>query len=359
MSKFTQPTLVYLLSDANRSGAPIQTLHLCKRLVAEFDLKIIIPSGPIVEEFQKLGLTPMITDFNFGSIFKIRSFLKNLPPKTIIHCQGVKAGRIGSLASLGLHKTVVYTEHNWTADYHLASKVRERLQLFSLRLLSRFAKKIVCVSESVRNFYREHQLAPASKLTVIYNGVEFLDLQKHSQTATIVFGTASSLNKRKGIDLILRAIAKLPHTKPQVRLVVAGGGMERENLQELATELEITDRVEFLGEVNKMPLFWKKIDVYIQASYDESFGMALVEALGNGLPSIASKVGAVPEIAKNQDLLFNKGDVEDLTTKVLMLISKFHFYKNLAEQDKTYYRQKFSTELMVKSYKNQYLKLLK
>jgi len=81
--------------------------------------------------------------------------------------------------------------------------------------------------------------------------------------------------------------------------LIAGDGPERGSLEALAKRLRIADRVAFVGLQTDMPCFWRQCDVAVvpsHAPHVESFGLVAVEAMASGLPVVASRNGALPEI---------------------------------------------------------------
>jgi len=112
-----------------------------------------------------------------------------------------------------------------------------------------------------------------------------------------VFLNAGSLYPVKGHILLMRAFATMLGAS-ESRLRIAGDGPLRAELKKLAVRLGIAARVEFMGEINhgQMPDVYRQADVYAQASWHESQGMAALEAAACGLPVVGTAVGVLPEI---------------------------------------------------------------
>lgn len=104
----------------------------------------------------------------------------------------------------------------------------------------------------------------------------------------------ASLTPVKNQALLLRAMARTS----QVVLQVAGSGPLECDLRALAAQLNITDRVEFLGSVNHsaLPAVYQQADVFVQASRHEAQGLAVLEAAACGLPILGTAVGVLPEV---------------------------------------------------------------
>ena len=109
-------------------------------------------------------------------------------------------------------------------------------------------------------------------------------------------GTAvGQLQRLKGVDHLLRAFASVASRHPDAICLVAGDGGERENLERLAAELGIADRVHFLGYVEEPAPLIAALDVYVGPSLSEGLGTATTEALALAVPVVATAVGGTME----------------------------------------------------------------
>jgi glycosyltransferase involved in cell wall biosynthesis len=103
----------------------------------------------------------------------------------------------------------------------------------------------------------------------------------------------------KNVDLVIRA---LTHLDPDARLVVAGDGPERQPLTALAWELGVQERVTFAGWVagEQKTRLLETADVYCLPSTEDSFGLGFVEAMAHGMPVVATRYGAVPDVVPHE-----------------------------------------------------------
>jgi L-malate glycosyltransferase len=117
-----------------------------------------------------------------------------------------------------------------------------------------------------------------------------------------VVGTVKTLAPKYGIDTLIRAFSQIPERLGNypVRLLIAGGGPQENELKMLVHELGVERRVVFLGQIEheKVPDALRRMDIYVAASRldSESFGVAVVEASACGLPVVVSRVGGLPEV---------------------------------------------------------------
>jgi glycosyltransferase involved in cell wall biosynthesis len=110
----------------------------------------------------------------------------------------------------------------------------------------------------------------------------------------IVVSILAALERRKGHDVLLRALAG-DAVPPRVVCRIAGEGRERESLEGLARELGLAARVRFLGERRDVGEILAASDVAVLPSRAEGLGVAILEAMAHALPVVASRVGGIPE----------------------------------------------------------------
>ena len=117
--------------------------------------------------------------------------------------------------------------------------------------------------------------------------------------------TVARLVRHKGIDTVLRAMAILADSAPDLRYAVVGAGERLDELRALAGELGVADRVHFLTDVPDadLPALYNVADVYVQVSRRaengvEGFGIAIVEASACGVPVVAGRSGGMPDAVR-------------------------------------------------------------
>lgn len=123
--------------------------------------------------------------------------------------------------------------------------------------------------------------------------------------------TVASLIPEKGVDVLLRAVARMAHDASTLR--IAGEGPERARLERLAADLGLADRVTFLGLRDDVPDLMRDSDVFAHpAVWQEALGNTVLEAMASGLCTLASRVGGIPELMADgvEGRLLPPGDVE-------------------------------------------------
>jgi teichuronic acid biosynthesis glycosyltransferase TuaC len=142
----------------------------------------------------------------------------------------------------------------------------------------------------------------ADKITPLRNGVDlqrFQPMDRDAARATLglkrfTLLSVGLLDPRKSHDLIIKALPSLP----EVDLLIAGTGPEKKNLEQLAQELGVADRVTLLGPVPQTELktYYNAADALVLASSREGWANVLLEAMACGTPVVASNVWGTPEV---------------------------------------------------------------
>jgi len=167
----------------------------------------------------------------------------------------------------------------------------------------------------------------AKPVTVVPYGVELARFQPAARNGAhpsdVVVGAVARLSPEKGLDDLLRAVARLAGRGLTVRLVLAGDGPERGRLERLAGELGIAGRVDFRGEVphERVPAVLGELDIFAMPSRAEGFGVAALEAQAMQLPVVATRVHGIPDVVEDgvSGLLTPPRDLDALADAIARL----------------------------------------
>lgn len=176
-----------------------------------------------------------------------------------------------------------------------------RLKGWWLRRNLRQADAIASTSEAMARQVRR-LLAAAGEIAITPFGVDTTRFAPQPQAHDgLVIGTVKTLAPKYGIDVLLRAFARLAADgSPALSLVIVGGGPQRAELEALAATLGVASQVRFVGAVphDDVPGWLNRFDVYAAVSRldSESFGVAVLEASACALPVVVSDVGGLPEV---------------------------------------------------------------
>jgi glycosyltransferase involved in cell wall biosynthesis len=170
------------------------------------------------------------------------------------------------------------------------------------------------------------------------------------------------LLRGKGLDLALDAVEGIDDTKLRVVLVGSGEGqtlsVERDLRARVAASERLRDRVVFAGRTDTVERWLRASDFFVFPTLDESFGIALLEALACGLPAIASDTGGIPDIiGADSGILVPPGDVEALRRKILELASDGARRRTLGNQARRRAVELFDFEKTVDQYETLFERL--
>jgi glycosyltransferase involved in cell wall biosynthesis len=150
----------------------------------------------------------------------------------------------------------------------------------------------------------------------------------------VLIGNAGRLTRQKGQGLLIEAARLLKDRGLNFRVVVAGKGEMEQELKDKARELDVEDRVVFLGFVRNMKAFHESIDIFALSSLWEGFCYAQVEAMTLRRPVVAFNVSSIPEVVSDSvtGLLAPAGDVEAFAGHLERLIRDPELRRELGEQ---------------------------
>ena len=201
------------------------------------------------------------------------------------------------------------------------------------RCLFSNADAVVVLSDYWKRIVSE-EFNIGEKVRVIYNPCpSILMSEKYEKTKSILY--AGTLNARKGYADLIKAFGKIADKYPEWRLALAGNG-EIEEGHQLARNLEIEDKCDFLGWINgtaKDQIF-KQASIFCLPSYAEGFPMAVLDAWAYGLPVVTTPVGGIPDIADdgNNLLLFEPGNIEQLAICLEKAVADESLRNSLSEE---------------------------
>lgn len=268
----THPALV--LSLEGEAGAAIAAWP---RLAAHRERLIFMGKRP--------GLDPLLP-------YRLAARFRQLRPAAVhTHHAGplLYAGPAARLAGIGRR---LHTEHD---AWHLANPKRRAVMRAALS-----ATKPILVADAPNVAEAVRDALRVDLPRVVLNGIDtdrFAPTDRAAARAALglpmdaqVVGIAARLERVKGVDVAIDALAALPG----VLLAVAGQGSEAEALRAQAIRLGVAERVRFLGLVDDMPGFFSACDVACLPSRNEGLPLAALEAQACSVPVVATRVGGMP-----------------------------------------------------------------
>jgi glycosyltransferase involved in cell wall biosynthesis len=164
----------------------------------------------------------------------------------------------------------------------------------------------------------------------------------------LVVGSLGRLDAVKGYDVLLRALARLDG----VRAVVVGEGAGRPEIERLAGELGVADRVELPGWADAPAAALPTFDVFCLPSRSEGFPLSIVEAMLAALPVVATRVGSVPELVADgrTGLVVERDDVDGLVDALARLRDDAALRAKFGDAGRERARASYTVEHMARAY---------
>jgi glycosyltransferase involved in cell wall biosynthesis len=235
----------------------------------------------------------------------------------VIHAQTEGLAPVAAQVAHKLRLPLVLTLHGINVHPRY---LRSRYQLRRLRPALASADRIILVGEPLREFFKSY-VGSDRNFAVVPNGIDVpcLEQQRPSPAdGPRRLVSVANLHEGKGIDLTLRALARLVGEGiGDWAYRIVGDGRERAPLRELAAELGLAGRVTFVGPVRHAEIFDHLVgnEIFVLPSYREAFGIAYLEAMAAGLLAIGVMDQGPARFIRNGEngLLVPPRDVEALT----------------------------------------------
>jgi glycosyltransferase involved in cell wall biosynthesis len=314
-------------------GAEEMVLNLIRHLPDRFEPVVccINEAGPIGEEIRRTGVPFHVLHLDPGirrpwHVLGIARHLRALQPD-IVHTFLLTASLYGRLgAILAGVPIVIGTEVN-------IYEHKQPHHALAERLLMRGTDRVVVSAESVREFYLRQVHADPARVDVIYNAVDWSQLQTTTsrdamrsslgvpQAATLA-GIIARLTKQKAHQHLFDAMASTPELHA-LHLLVVGDGDLREELRDRVERQGLASRVHFLGARRDLGDLLAAIDLFVMPSLWEGLPLSMVLAMGAGLPVVATRVAGIPEVVRHGEtgLLVPPADVPALGSALARLAS--------------------------------------
>ncbi|MFZ2855012.1 MAG: glycosyltransferase [Rhodocyclaceae bacterium] len=236
-------------------------------------------------------------------------------------------------------------------------RIEVTLQAQEAAVVNRIARRIVCVSEGVRESLLAQGVRP-DLCRVVYNAIDgrqrLPDAVALPASAgdALVIGSIGSLIERKANDHLLRAAARVHErcTQP-LHIVLVGEGPERERLARLAEQLGLAGQTQFAG-FQQQPLAWAAaMDIVVLASAKEGLPRVVLEAMLLGKPVIASDVVGSRELVKHglSGFLYPYGDEDALADHLQQLLQNAELRREMGAAGRQDVLQNYSIEHYVSS----------
>jgi glycosyltransferase involved in cell wall biosynthesis len=262
-------------------------------------------------------------------------------------------GVAARLAGVG---RVVMTEH---ALFQLQERPNYRRQATRD---CKFATAITGVHAGITGYFHDEMQVPAERLHVVTNGVRLRDpdpaLRERMRAelgipaSQFVYLFVGRLEDVKDLHTLLGAAARLPETLAQgITIVLTGDGSCRQDLETACAAQGLQGRIRFLGARTDIPNLLAMADAFVMTSRTEGLPMAMIEAMGAGLPCASTAVGGIPELlADGAGLTAPVKDCQGIADAMTKLVTNAPLRKSIAARGQQVVAERYSLDAVVTRY---------
>lgn len=329
--------ILHVITSLQTGGAEKLMVDLLPRLrAAGHDISLCLFDGvdtPFKSEIQKSGI-PLI-EFSRGrsvyhplNLIRLRKLMQDYD---IVHTHNYAPQIFAAIASIGRHIRLVTTEHG-------GSNRRRKYKFYAHidRWMYHRYNQVICIADKTRQNLSAFVGDSVRNLTVINNGV---DVQKYASAIPsdslekIASGSrkiimVAGLRWEKDQDTVIRSLKHLP---TDFHLFLVGDGCRRSELETLASQLGLTERVHFMGVRTDVAELLHAADYIVMSSHFEGLSLSSVEGMSVGKPFLASDVDGLREVVADAGILFPHGNHQALANEILRLESSPDAYTAVAD----------------------------
>lgn len=356
--------IVHVNVFSGLAGAQRVSLDILSNIGSEFDRTIIFggePNSNTKRICQDLGIKVVFIPslrreiglHDFRAFFRLYRIFRN-EEFDIVHTNSTKPGIIARIAArLAGIPIIVHTIHG--IAFHRYVRLPKRAVFYLLELFS------VCFGNfniSVNNYYLRYYPTFLGYKRCIYNGVNFGNLvrtERSYRKDVYRVGFFARFDEQKDPFTFIKVAEYIINNGSghlDIKFVMAGDGPLLSDVKAYVNDQGIEEYFEFHGWVDNKSEYLSTIDVLLQPSLWEAFGLNIVEAAYLGVPSIASDVEGVPEVIidGHTGYLSSPGDVKGFSECLLELLSDPDVLESTSKSAMRHVESNFSLDSMVKSY---------
>lgn len=351
--------ILHVITSLRMGGAEKLMVDLLPRLkAAGHDVELLLFDGtntPFRQDIEAAGIR--VHDLGVGGsvysplrLIRLIPFLKRYD---VIHTHNTAPQLFAAIGSVLCSVVLCTTEHN-TSNRRRGWRWYTAVDRW---MYSRY-KSVICISEKTEFHLKNHIGSCSSRIVTIHNGIDIctfissqtFNYKNNYPSCKFAVVQVAGFRYQKDQDTTIRAIAKLSQ---ETHLFLVGDGDRRKELELLVANLNLSDRVHFMGICSNVAEILKGSDLAVMSSHWEGFGLAAVEAMAVGIPTLASDVDGLREVVDGAGILFPHQDAETLAREILQLEENPDHYKAVAAA--CYNRaQQFDISEMAANYSNLY-----
>ncbi len=305
------------------------------------------------------------------AFIKLFRLIRKFKPH-IVHTHTAKAGFLGRLAAFfaGV-PVIIHTYHGHILHGYYGS-IKTWILRRMERMLSALTNCLIAVSEQVKRDLVNYGVASPEKIIVIPIG---LNLEPFLNSAPLqgefrrelgmsddirLIGIIGRLFPIKNHRLFLDSAAHVISEDPSTRFVIIGDGALRQELEQHANALGISDKVIFAGWRLDLPCVYADLDVVVVSSNNEGTPVSVIEAMAASCPVVATRVGGIPELISDGQTgyMVPPGDAKALASSILHLLKEPKLASEMAQRACKIVSKNFTSRRLISDIEGVYQDLI-
>ena len=355
--------ILQLKTSATRGGAETMLLQLTRGLVRrDYEIMTILgEEGWLFDRMNEEGLScrvmPLTSQMGLISVRGLSHIIREYRPDVILS-HGSRVNFFGALAALGSGVPTISVEHNMDS-WRKSSRIFRAIDRWTAR---RNVGRIA-VSKAVGSMLVEMGLFDGDEIEVIPNGVEFpmmstcidesyIRRQHGVDVDDIVIVTVARLTQQKGHRYLIESLPEITQAFPRVKCLFLGDGDMAAELKAQVDNMGLGRFVVFAGSVDGVWVILQACDLFVLPSLWEGLPVSVIEAMGVGVPVIATDVAGTPEVVHHEKtgMLVPPQDSSALAMTVIDLLGDEDKCSKLAGAGIEFARESFSLDAVLDRY---------
>ena len=315
---------------------------------------LVSGGGELEDKFTQAGITlfklPLKTKSElspkiFFSFWKLKKIAREFKID-IIHTHSRTTQVLGYFLGRGLAKPHIFTCHGFFRPK------------FFRRIFGCWGKKVIAISEQVKEHLMADFKLAENKISVIHNGIDaknFGDFSARDNmraqlgiSADFLVGIIARLSDVKGHIYLIRAMPEVIKNFPNTKLLIIGEGKTKGALLKETRNLGLENSIIFIPEAKNTKDVLAAMDIFVMPSLQEGLGLALMEAMAQGVAVVGSEVGGIKTLIQDKEngLLVAPADAAALAQAIITLFKDSRLRRTLGSRAREFIIANFSKEEM-------------
>jgi len=351
--------ILFVTSSSINGGAQKHIREMFRCLTkAGYKVYLVTPEGWLANELVAYGERIRTFSSRREGLRVTISLMKHLMPD-VTNTFILSGGVLGTKAWRKNKCGKLFVTVNNPVFYDGISRLHKVVYPFLYRWMSWYASAFLVKSDTVRDEVKTI-INERKPVLSIKNGIDFSVFDKNAtytnlreqlgiEKNDIVVSNVAVLNERKGQRHLIEAAAKLRNKYP-VKILIAGDGPSRHELENVARQKDVEDIIFFLGSRPDVNCVLANSDIFVLSSYHEGLPNSLMEAMAMGLPCVATDVGGVRQLIDDlkNGIIINSKSSDDIANAIAGLVENPVVMKSLGDNAFLKMRRDFAQEIVVK-----------